>query len=221
MKGTTITQSGVVAANPGPTWHIEGTGDFYGDGHTDILWQNDNGSVALWEMNGTTITQSGIVAANPGPSWHIAGTGDFNGDGKSDIAWRNDDGSVAVWDMNGTTIQASAVLANPGTSWNVSGFDSMKFIYPTPTNTPLAATPSVADEFVLTSIGSHSQSIVGFDPMQDIVELSKAQFTSFTQVQAATSAISGGAMINLGNGGSLVLPGVNPASLHAANFAYA
>ncbi len=221
MNGTTITQSGVVAANPGPTWHIEGTGDFYGDGHTDILWQNDNGSVALWEMNGTTITRSGVVAANPGPTWHIAGTGDFNGDGKSDIAWRNDDGSVAVWDMNGTTIQASAVLANPGTSWNVSGFDSMKFIYPTPTNAPLAGTPAVADEFVLTSLSSVSQTITGFDPMQDIVELSKAQFTSFTQVQAATSAISGGAMINLGNGGSLVLPGVNPASLHAANFAYA
>ena len=51
--------------------------------------------------------------------------------------------------------------------------------------------------------------------MQDVIEFSKAQFASFTDVQVATSAISGGAMINLGNGSSLLLPGVNPASLHA------
>jgi hypothetical protein len=172
-------------------------------------------------MNGTTVTQAAVVAGNPGPTWHIVGTGDFNADGKTDIAWRNDNGAVAVWDMNGTTVAAAAVLANPGTSWNVSGFDSMQFIYSTPTDAPLSATPSVADEFVLTGIGSGSQSIAGFDPMQDIIELSQAQFTSFSQVQAATSAISGGAMIKLGNGGSIVLPGVNPASLHAANFAYA
>jgi hypothetical protein len=57
--------------------------------------------------------------------------------------------------------------------------------------------------------------------MQDVIELSKAQFASFTQVQAVTSAIAGGAMINLGHGNSVLLPGVNPASLHAGDFAFA
>jgi hypothetical protein len=56
--------------------------------------------------------------------------------------------------------------------------------------------------------------------MQDMIELSKAQFASFADVEAVTSAIAGGAMINLGNGSSLSLPGVNPASLHASNFAF-
>ena len=221
MNGTTVTQLGIVAGNPGPTWHIMGTGDFYGDGHTDILWQNDSGSVGIWEMNGTTVTRSGVVAGNPGPSWHIVGTGDFNSDGKTDIVWRNDNGSVGVWDMNGTTISASGVLANPGVSWSPSGTDSMQFIYPTSNDAPLAATPAMPDEFVLTSLAPGSQTITGFDPMQDVIELSKAQFASFTQVQAVTSAIAGGAMINLGHGNSVLLPGVNPASLHAGDFAFA
>jgi hypothetical protein len=40
-------------------------------------------------------------------------------------------------------------------------------------------------------------------------------------VEAATTALAGGAMINLGHGSSLLLPGVNPTSLHASNFAFA
>jgi len=39
-----------------------------------------------------------------------------------------------------------------------------------------------------------------------MIEFSKAQFASFTDVQAATSATSVGAMINLGNGSSLFVP---------------
>ena len=34
-----------VGANPGSSWHIIGTGDFNGDGKSDILWQNTNGAV--------------------------------------------------------------------------------------------------------------------------------------------------------------------------------
>jgi hypothetical protein len=57
--------------------------------------------------------------------------------------------------------------------------------------------------------------------VQDVIEFSKGQFASFTDVQAATSAIAGGAMINLGNGSLLLLPGVDAGSLRAGNFALA
>jgi serralysin len=81
--------------NPGASWHIKATGDFNGDGFADILWQNDDGSVAIWEMDGTSMI-GGAIVANPGASWHAVGTGDFNHDGHADILWQSSDGSVAV-----------------------------------------------------------------------------------------------------------------------------
>ena len=217
MSGTNVIGGGLVA-NPGPTWHIEGTGDFFGDGNTDIVFQNNDGSVALWDMNGINVIGGGLVATNPGPAWHIGGTGDFFGDSHTDIVLQNDAGSVALWDMSGTSVIGGGVAGNPGTGWNVSD-DNMRFIYSTSANETLVATPATPDEFVFTSFAAGSHTISGLNPVQDMIALSKAQFASFTNVQAATSAISGGTMINLGKGSSLLLPGVNPASLHASDFA--
>ena len=48
--------------------------DFFSDGHTDFLFQNINGSVALWDMSGITVIGGGLVTSNPGPTWFIEGT---------------------------------------------------------------------------------------------------------------------------------------------------
>ena len=220
MSGTSVIGGGLVtAANPGPTWHVRGTGDFYGDGHTDILWQNDNGAVALWDMDGLNVIGGGLVnAANPGPTWHIEGTGDFNGDGHADIQWQNDDGTVAIWEMNGTDLIGGGVVSPAGTNWNVVN-DNMQFIYSTAANETLAATPTSPDEFVFTSFAAGAHTITGFNPVQDIIEVSKLHFESFADVQAAMTATAAGTAINLGGGSSLLLAGINPTSLHASNFA--
>jgi hypothetical protein len=181
--------------------------------------QNDDGSVVLWDMSGTNIVNAGLVAG-PMPTWHVKGTGDLYGDGHTDLVMQNDNGSVVLWDMSGTNIINAGLVANPGTSWNVLD-DNMRFIYSASANETLAATPATPDEFVFTSFAAGSHTISGFNPAQDMIEFSKAQFASFTDVQAATSAISGGAMINLGDGSSLLLPGVDAGSLHASNFALA
>jgi len=94
--------------------------DFNGDGYSDILWQNDSGEVAIWEMNGFNIIASASLG-NPGSSWHIRASGDFNGDGFSDILWQNDNGQVAIWEMNGFTTIGSASVFNPGLSWHIKG----------------------------------------------------------------------------------------------------
>ena len=75
-------------------WHIVGTGDFNGDGISDILWRNDAGTVADWlgQANGGFAGNTANLDTTVPTDWHIAGTGDFNGDGIDDILWRNDGG---------------------------------------------------------------------------------------------------------------------------------
>jgi WD40 repeat protein len=212
MNGTSIVGGGLVA-NPGPGWEIKGTGVFSDDGSTDIVFQSTDGSVALWDMSGTKVIGGGLVG-NPGPTWHVKGTGN------TDITFQNDNGSVALWDMSGLNVIGGGLVGNPGTGWNLLD-NNLRFIYSASANETLAATPPSPDEFVFSSFAAGSHTISGFNPMQDMIEFSKAQFASFADVQAATSAVSGGAMINLGNGSSLVLPGVEAGSLHASNIALA
>jgi ELWxxDGT repeat protein len=52
------------------------TGDFDGDGKSDLLWQNSSGEVAVWELNGTSVL-SGASLGNPGTGWHVKATGRF------------------------------------------------------------------------------------------------------------------------------------------------
>jgi FG-GAP-like repeat len=89
-------------------------------GHSDLLWQNQDGTAALWTMNGLTVTAGANVGFNPGPSWHAIGSGDFNGDGKADILWQNADGTPAAWLMDGLNVLSGANVGfNPGAAWHV------------------------------------------------------------------------------------------------------
>ena len=122
MDGLTVLSNSPAGSfNPGPSWQIKDTGDFNGDGKSDILWQNDDGTPAIWLMNGSTVLSNSAAGPfNPGPTWHIKGTGDFNGDGKSDILWQGQDGTAAVWLMDGTTatlpVPSAPIRDRPGRS---------------------------------------------------------------------------------------------------------
>jgi hypothetical protein len=96
--------------------------DFNGDGHSDILWQNTDGTAAVWTVDGTSLIAGGNVAFNPGAAWHVIGSGDFGGDGKSDILWQHADGTVAAWQMDGINlVSGGSVAFNPGPSWHAIG----------------------------------------------------------------------------------------------------
>src|SRR5262249_26103766 len=131
-----LTIAGMFAGtqNPGPTWHVVGTGDSSGTlfAKAGILWQNDNGALALWEnptFAAGTFTFN-TVAALPtvDASWHVKGMADLNGDLRSDVVFQNDNGAVVVWEMGGaagTTIHATSININPGPSWHIDGMRDM------------------------------------------------------------------------------------------------
>ena len=56
-------------------------GDFNGDSHSDILWQNASGQASIWDMNQNALTPPRLVST----SWKAIGSGDFNGDSHSDV----------------------------------------------------------------------------------------------------------------------------------------
>jgi hypothetical protein len=98
-------------------WQIVGTGDFNGDGLTDILWQSGNGQVTDWiaQPNGGFYGNAPNFLSDIGTGWYIVGTGDFNGDGRDDILLRNDDATLTDWlaDANGGLYGNSANFLVP------------------------------------------------------------------------------------------------------------
>ena len=76
--GTPVIGGGPSAPIRGRAWTAVGTGDFNGDGHSDILWQNaTTGQASIWEMNGNTRIGGGPVTPNPGPDLESGRNGRF------------------------------------------------------------------------------------------------------------------------------------------------
>jgi glucose/arabinose dehydrogenase len=125
---------------PGADWHIVGTGalpsDFDGDRKGDVLWQTDDGTLSVWQMNGTQIKAADYIRIGPtivkapGADWHIVESADFDGDNRADLLWRTDGGALAIWEMDGSQIKSadflrsgSAIVAAPGADWHLLGTD--------------------------------------------------------------------------------------------------
>ena len=133
MDGLTFKPDGVGYVGwrpPSNQWRAVGTGDFDGDGKSDILLQDgQTGDCFVWEMNGLSLKENGSGAVGwrpPSNQWRAMGTGDFDGDGKSDILLQNGaDGSCYVWEMNGLTFKPDGVgyvgWTPPNNQWRAVG----------------------------------------------------------------------------------------------------
>ena len=122
-SGAGFSPQAVPNAQMGAEWTpFGGSGDFNGDGKADILWSNNSGQVAIWEMNGAQLAGYGLPAGHMGAEWHVAGIADFNGDGDADILWQSTGGNVALWSMNGTVLSGFGVPSgHMGQEWQVAG----------------------------------------------------------------------------------------------------
>lgn len=106
------------------------TGDFNGDGRTDLLWLLDPGpnqGHTIWYSDasgGSSITGPSSYFSVADPGWHVAGADDFNGDGIDDLLWRHENGTLSNWlgSPSGTfTINDSNALIHVPTDWHVLG----------------------------------------------------------------------------------------------------
>ena len=116
--GTSFTTSPLATLPAGSTWVNTVSGDFNGDGRTDLASQTNAGTwwVTTTPASGTATPQVwGSVAAS-----QFATVGDFNGDKKADIAVRDpSDGSWQVLTSTGSGFTASRFGRwNPSLSWS-------------------------------------------------------------------------------------------------------
>ena len=112
-------------AHVDPSWTAIDNLDYNGDGRADILWQNRNGTVAVWAGTDTGFAQSSYVGSFGLIDGAIVGTGDFNGDGRDDVLYRNADSSIGVQGSNGTSLVPGILLGYShgpvGANWLVEG----------------------------------------------------------------------------------------------------
>jgi hypothetical protein len=92
-------------------------GDFNGDGKADVLWQNSNGQVALWQMNGDHMVANTTVGTAAGST--VIGTGDYNHDGKADVLLQNANRNVTEWQMNGDHIAQNQSVGSHTVDWHM------------------------------------------------------------------------------------------------------
>jgi Ca2+-binding RTX toxin-like protein len=118
--------SAAILGQPGGSYRVVDTGDFNGDGNSDILFENDAGQAMAWIMSNGTIQFAAQLGGANGVDWSIAAVGDLNGDGRSDIVWEHTDGRTSGWLMNGGFIGSFAELAGPnGTNFSVKGIGDL------------------------------------------------------------------------------------------------
>ncbi len=125
MNDTQTVQYGPVFATVSDlNWKVVATPDMNGDGHPDLLWQNQaTGQLLVWYMNGTQVTQYGSVFATVSDlNWKVVAAPDMNNDGYPDLLWQNQKtGQLLRWLMNNTqVIDYSSVFATVSdTSWKI------------------------------------------------------------------------------------------------------
>lgn len=107
-----------------PRWQLVGTGYFDPDNHADLLFQHEDGTLALWTMKGLRAKETELLKpGHPGEGWRIRAVIDVNLDKTSDLVFRHRDGSLAVWFMERANLQSARLTATrPGESgWNLMG----------------------------------------------------------------------------------------------------
>jgi hypothetical protein len=109
-------------AGPIAGWKVVGLADLNGDGYSDAIIQNTDGTIGVWYLGGTQGNQIQGFALIAGASgWLVEGATDMDGDGHPDLIIRYTDGTLGVWYLGGaqgSQITGFTPITTPGnTSW--------------------------------------------------------------------------------------------------------
>jgi hypothetical protein len=64
MNGATVLSAGGLGNVP-TTWSMVLTGDYNGDGMSDLLWRDTSGDTAIWFMNGVSVSSTASIGNIP------------------------------------------------------------------------------------------------------------------------------------------------------------
>jgi CSLREA domain-containing protein len=106
--GGGLAPMGTVGINVVP--QLDPPNDANGDHTTDVLWRENTGTVALWEMDGVNVLANNGIATLPNHWQILDADSDFDGDGRSDILWQDNAGVVVLWTMDGPDILSNTVV---------------------------------------------------------------------------------------------------------------
>jgi hypothetical protein len=97
-----------------PGYVIGATGDFNGDGMTDLMWTSANRDLYLWTNNHGAFSSTYVGTYPEG--WTLLGAADVDGDGQADLLWWNEGTSqFGYWIMkNGKQTSAKIIAITAG-----------------------------------------------------------------------------------------------------------
>jgi len=101
-------------------WTLAGTGDFNGDGKTDLVWYNSvTHQFTEWTSTGSGFTPNAYVGGGTA-GWNLVGTGDFNGDGKTDLIWQNGS-TFTEWQSTGASFTPNVYVGSVAAGMTLAG----------------------------------------------------------------------------------------------------
>jgi hypothetical protein len=97
-----------------PGWRVAGVGDTDGDRFADVVWQHNDGRLAVWFMRGMQVVLTRVMNTRVADtSWRVVAVGDINNDRRADLVWRSPDGSIAGWMLQGATVISGYLFSVP------------------------------------------------------------------------------------------------------------
>jgi len=141
---------------------VAGTGDFNGDGYTDmLLWNSSSQTGKILLMNGDRVIGQRTFQPATVSNWSVAAVADFNGEGYSDVLLRDTSGNLEVVYFYPSALPTTADFKV--TSLGYSSTANYAAMYGS-TSGRFDATWSVAASGIFQTLGTAYASIVWINP---------------------------------------------------------